>query len=585
MDINKSQKKRAQVFYFFKFLRPYWKLCALTIVLSQSIVYLGLINPFFAKLVIDNAYVNKDLRYFLILTAVGASVFIFSGILSSLNDYISGYLRQKVALDINKETISSLHSLDLAFLKDSSSGEHLYKIHYDTERVVILITDTFLRALWLIPTFLLTFIIILFLKWQMALTVFFLGALFYFHAAFFTKRRLAITQKLIMQRQGIFRRMNEVFQKMYMLKAVGMNEYERHRHLNRLHEAMEIFFKNLKLQIASKFSSQLLSRSIMGGLAFYGGYQIIRGDMSLGTLTAILVYLNRISDFHSKASNLVQNINIGSISCERVKGILDKAGKESTDTEKKRPVSFQPHIEFINVDFYYHPSSYILKDFSIDISSKQWVGLVGPSGCGKTTIMNLLLGLYWPGKGEVLMGGISTKEIDLNFIREDIGIALQEPYLWNETIKENLLYFNRSASQTDIEQVISQIRLEDAVKSQPKGIDTNLGDSACKFSEGQKQRLALARALIKKPKLLIMDEALSFVDNETSTLILRDIKMNYTDMGTLIITHNPNLLEFADNVIYMKSPGVVIEGSHADLRLRDDYSVLFNPTQKAVQNV
>lgn len=575
MKIKNLRKKGKKFLQFTRFIIPYWKIEVLAIGLSQLIVYLGLINPYLTKLVIDNAYGNRDLKLFILLAAVAIAVFLVIGILTSISDYYSRYLKQKVNFDMNKEIISTLHSLDLKFFRDTSGGENLYKINYDIERVTNLITDTVATSLKLFPTFLFTFIIVLFLNWRMALMAFFLGIFFYFHALFFARRRRVLMRQLVIQRQGIFSRLNEMFQKMYLVKAAGKEATEKEKHVDRLSEAMATFFKGLKVQIASGFTSQIISRSIIGAITFYGGYQIIKGDMTLGTLTSIMVYLSRISGFHSQVSRLFQNINLGLISCERLEVILDKGRQKYIKREGKKPARFRPEIKFRNVDFYYYPQQYILKNFNMGISPKQWIGLAGPSGCGKTTVMNLLLGLYWPLRGEVLIDGISIKEIDLNFIKENIGVVPQESYFWNDTIKENLLYFNNQADLEDIRKVVEQVRLTKTLAQQPKKLDTQLGDEACKLSEGEKQRLALARALLFKPKLLILDEALSFVDNEASAFILEEIKSHYSNSSVILITHNPLALRYTDKVVYMKQTGQVIEDSHENLLQNPDYYKLF----------
>lgn len=572
----KSLKTKAKIFsQFARFIIPYWRRVALVVILSQLAVYLGLINPYLTKLVIDEAYGHRDLRLFALLAAVGAFVFLAVGILSSISDYYIRYLREKVNFDINKEIISTLHSLDLGFFRDSSGGENLYKITHDIERVTNLVTDAVANLLKLFPNFLFTFIIVSFLNWRMALMTFFLGIVFYFHALYFARRRRSLMSQLIIQKQGIFSRLNEVFQKIYLVKAAGKEAAEQRRHVDRLSEAMTTFFKGLKVQITSGLSSQIINRSIIGAITFYGGYQIIRGEMTLGTLTAIMVYLGKISGFHNELSRLLQNIEVGLISCERLNVITDRTSQKTIEKEGKRPARLNPKINFRNVDFYYLPQQYILKDFNMEVSPGQWLGLVGLSGCGKTTVINLLLGLYRPASGQVLIEGIAIEEVDLNFIKANIGVVPQESSFWNDTIKENLLYFNSSAGPKDIIRVIEEVRLTEIIDQQPAGLNTQLGDEACKFSEGQKQRLALARALLSKPRLLILDEALSFVDNETSAAILEEIKSSYKDTSVMIITHNPLALRYTEKVIYMRKPGEAFEGSHEELLQRTDYYNIF----------
>lgn len=548
---NNLKSNLSKFFYFLKFLKPYWKQQALLLFISQIIVYLGLINPYIAKLVIDDVYGKRDFGLFLLLGAASAAIFLLIGILSGINSYYNGLIKQKIALDINKKVVSTLYSLDLKFFRDSSSSDNLYKITYDVEAAAGLITEAVMSAAGLIPTFLFTFIIVSFLNWQMAVLALLLGGLHFFNTVIFSKRRISAAWKNVSQKQEIFKRLNEVLQKIYLVKAAGKEAVEVKNHISKLSEAFLTFKQNFLLQTAGSFASQTISRSIIGIITLYGGWQIIAGNMTLGALTSIVVYLGRISGFGGGIAGLFDSINFGMLSCGRLKAIIDMAEKESA-VGKKKLDHFGPNIEFRNVDFSYYDGIPVLKGFNMEITAGEWVGLSGLSGCGKTTVINLLLGLYSPDSGEVFIEDIPSQEIDFNFIKKHIGFVPQEPHLWNATIRDNLLYFNNSASLEELARAIEEVELAEVISRKQKGLDSHLGDSACKFSEGQKQRLSLARALLLRPKLLILDEALCFVDNKTAFAILEKIKLNYPDLAVLIITHNPQLLEFANKVISFK---------------------------------
>ena len=222
-----------------------------------------------------------------------------------------------------------------------------------------------------------------------------------------------------------------------------------------------------------------------------------------------------------------------------------KARRESG----KLPAKFNPEIILKDVSFSYKEDNPLIEKFNMVVNKGDWTAITGPSGCGKTTIINLILGLYAQDEGEITISGVSTSEVNFEFILKNVGIAPQEPFLWNTSIKNNLLYFNKTASQKDLDAVLEDVKLFDVVKKLPKGLESDIGDDACRFSVGQKQRLSLARALISKPKILIFDEALSSVDIQTSDYILKNIKIKYPDLTVLLISHNPKDLNYCDRIL------------------------------------
>lgn len=542
--------KQFEIFlYFAGFLKPFWKIELCVIILSQVVVLLGLVNPYLTKLIIDNAFQKRNLTLFLIITLAIVIVFLLKGFANSIVTYYSQTVQERVNFTINSKTVSKLYSLDLDFFRNSSSSGNLYKIFFDIDMVASLVTDVVRKTLNVVPTFIFTFAIVLYLNWQMALIVFFLGFFYYFHSKFFTEKRKSIVKEQIEQKQRIFSRLNEVLQKIYLVKAACKEREEEENHINELSKSINIFFKSVKLQIASSATSQLIQSGIVGILTIYGGYSIIKGEMTLGTFTSIMVYLSRVANFHNEIGGLFQRIVIGLVSSERLKDIFAVNTRVVKTDQTMGALNFNPETILEDVSFSYDKKSPLIRNFNMHIRMGEWVALKGPSGCGKTTIINLILGLYSPDEGDISIGGISTRGIDFEFMLKNISIAPQEPFLWNTTIRNNLLYFNKSATCRDLESILTDVKLLDVVSKLPKGLDSEIGDDAGRFSVGQKQRLSLARALIGNPRFLIFDEALSSVDIETSNFILQNVKNKKPDLTVLIVSHNPKDLDFCDRVV------------------------------------
>lgn len=552
--------------YFAGYLRKYWMLHVVVVGLSQLVVLLGLVNPYLMKIVMDDAFVNRDLHLFLVVSLAGAVIFLLSSVFSRLASYYSFLIKRNVSFDINRDTVSHLYSLNIKFFRDTSTGENLYKINFDIERITALITDTAIEILNMVPTFVLTIAIVLVLDWRMGVIALLLGMMFYLSAGYYAKKRRDIMWDLIQERQEIFKRLKEALSNIYLVKASGKEADETETHVEKTREMMKKFLDNRKAEIQSEFTSGIINNSILAVITLYGGYQIIQGTMTLGTFMSIMLYLGRIVNFHLRSSDILQRIAVDLISCQRIKSIVDQTPEERHTLAPQN----LGDIEFKDVNFHYAEGIPVLKNFSMRVKPGEWVGLAGFSGSGKTTAINILLGLYEPNSGEVLIDGIPYHQIDFKYVRQNAGVVLQEPYMWNATIQENLTYLKK-APKEDVEAVVRNLKLEDVIKNQPQKYDTNVGETACKLSEGQKQRLSFARTMLRKPTLLIFDEALSFVDNETSAAILKNLRHEHPNMTVLLVSHNPRVLEQTDRIYFITKSGNVISGTHSELSRREEY--------------
>lgn len=259
----------------------------------------------------------------------------------------------------------------------------------------------------------------------------------------------------------------------------------------------------------------------MGLITFYGIYQVIRGQMTLGTFTAIMVYFTQLIGLQGHFASFFQTFMLGVVSCRRVSEVLDEE-QQVLETEDAQKVIFKtPKIAFNNVSFGYRPGEHVLKNINLNIEDGSYFAIVGPSGCGKTTILNLVLRLYDPWEGWISIDGYNIRDLRLDCLKGQIGIALQEPFLWNDTIANNIRYGKENTTDNDISRVARITGIDEFVTYLFGGYYTIIGENACKISEGQKQRIAIARALIREPKILILDEAMSSMDSASEKNIIQ----------------------------------------------------------------
>jgi ABC-type multidrug transport system fused ATPase/permease subunit len=218
-------------------------------------------------------------------------------------------------------------------------------------------------------------------------------------------------------------------------------------------------------------------------------------------------------------------------------------------------------IGFKEVSFGYRPGEYILKNLNFSIKTGEHVALAGASGAGKTTILNLLVRLYEPGQGEIFINGHKLQSITLASLKSQVGVALQEHFLWDDTVFNNIAYFSRETTPGKVEEISRICGVDDFVKVLPQGYQTIIGENGCKLSEGQKQKVAIARALFKNPKILVLDEAMSAMDSESEEKILRDIKARYKKMTVIIVSHRFSTIKGCDRALYLSGQDNIVEDS------------------------
>lgn len=228
-------------------------------------------------------------------------------------------------------------------------------------------------------------------------------------------------------------------------------------------------------------------------------------------------------------------------------------------------------LEFDGVSFGYRPQEAVIKNISFAIKGGEYVALVGASGCGKTTILNLLIRIYDPWVGSIKIDNHDIRAIKLQSLKNQFGVALQEHFLWDDTIYNNITYNCSGATREEVEEVSCITGVNEFVKELPQGYHTVIGENACKLSEGQKQKISIARALFKKPKILVLDEAMSSMDSASEEKIVSNIKERYKQMTVIIVSHRFSAIKTCGRLIYLSASDTVIEGSVERL-LKDNAS-------------
>ncbi len=561
-----------------KYLNKYRKLFFAQMVLVLIALPLSLLNPFITKLIVDKAYAHKDFGLFFALALLAGSILIFNAFLNTLSNYLLQKVKRGVNFDMTMDIFRHLQGLPMGFFNRRSVGEHIYKITGDVHSVSELICEVLPQAIELFLRLLLITVIIFYLDWKIGFFLILLAPLAYLHLRFFGRWLKVNFQRSVEKSESIFINLHEVFGHINLIKAFGKEKQEAQRLQVDLSKSMELDLKNQRLLAISSFSNFILNNVFSGLIVLYGGYQVIKSNMSLGSLTAIAIYTFQLVGIAGAMSNLYQSIKVNSVSQKRLLGIFGikpeiRDEPDAVDTDKH---SFQGGIEFRDVGFSYKGCSPVFKDMNFSIPPKAKIALVGHSGCGKTTLLSLIMRFYDPVSGGIIIDGGEIKKIRLDSLRSLVGVVFEESFLWNDTVSNNLCYAKIDASRDEIIQAANISQAHDFILKLAQGYDTIVGENACNISEGQKQRIAIGRAVIKKPRILLLDEAMSSLDSQTEDKLIENLKRELKDSTIIFVSHRLSTVKKMDAVYFLASPTRMVCASHEELIKSDPaYKALF----------
>lgn len=371
------------------------------------------------------------------------------------------------------------------------------------------------------------------------------------------------------------------------VKAYVREDYEIKRFKKISSEVQRLEFSAEKILVIAMPLMQIIVYACIISIVWFGGTNIINGTMQIGYLSAFLNYVMQILMSLMMAAMTVVMIVLSRASAERIVEVLD----EKIDvTDKENAVEEAPadgSIDFENVDFSYskNPDVLNLENVDLHIKSGETIGIIGGTGSAKTTLVQLIPRLYDVIDGSVKVGGRDVRDYGINTLRDSVGMVLQKNVLFSGTIKENLLWGNKFATDEEIEHAAKAAQAHDFIMSFPKGYDTDLGQGGVNVSGGQKQRLCIARALLKKPKIMILDDSTSAVDTATDSAIRSAFKEEFGDTTVLIIAQRIASVQDADRIIVMNNGKIDAVGTHEELLESNHiYQDVYYSQQKGADN-
>jgi len=536
-----------------------------------------LVPPWLIKILIDDVIEASRIELLTWVFAGLAGSYLLRNLCSSMRIRLNNSLEQQVVHDLHVQVFAALQRLSISFFENRPTGEIMSRVLNDTEHMQRIFVDGLEEIITAGLTLIGIMVVLFWLNWKLALLALLPIPILIIGAALFTKRVHGYYREI---RKGAAE-LNALLQDSLagIRETMGFNRqpYEQDRFGRKSDQCRKDTLKAMYLW--SFYSPGMMLIGSFGGalVLWFGTAEVLAKHLSVGELVMFTSYLALfyvpINQIHS-VNHMLQHALAAS---ERVFDVLDTVPDVRDESGIQAPVArFTGAVAFDHVQFHYRSDAPILKDVSITVEAGERVALVGPSGAGKSTTLKLLNRFYDVTGGSISIDGIDIRLVPLAFLRNQIGLVQQEPFLFNGTVRENILYGDLSAGQEAIEAAAKAARAHEFIVKLPEGYDTWIGERGVKLSVGQRQRVSIARVLLKDPPIVMFDEATSNIDTETEVKIREALNELTKGRTTIIIAHRLSTINEVDRIIVVEHGRVVEEGTHEVLITRGGvYSRLY----------
>ncbi len=552
------------------YLKPYWfqfMLVFIAIILSASI---GLLPSVITGRIVDQALVGQDMALLVKLLLMAFFTMLASQVIGVLESYINAWISQRIIFDMKNEMYDHLQHMPHSFFTSEKQGDIITRMNTDISGVSSVISGTLSSIVSNIATVITTLVALFTMSWQLALV-----GIVVIPLLILPTRNVGRTRwQLLTESQAKSDEMNQLINETLsvsgsLLVKLFTREEDEYKRFVQVNE--DVTRLALREQRSGKWFRVVMGMFTQIGpllIYFAGGWLIIShtdSSLTVGVITATVALINRLYRPVESLLNIQVDFTRSLALFTRIFDYFDMENPIVSPKKARKPDLTNATIDFEHVAFSYSPEKPLLTDIDFTVPGGKMYAIVGPSGSGKSTVVNLIPRLYDVCGGKVTLNGIDVRKIKLSHLRNSIGVVTQDSYLFNGTIKENLLYAKPDASDEEIEAACRVANIHDFIVNQPKGYDTEVGNRGLKLSGGEKQRLSIARVVLKDPKILILDEATSALDSISESSIQNALEHMMQGRTSIVIAHRLSTILKADSILVVKDGVIAEQGTHEEL--------------------
>ena len=584
--MNKSRRSRFNQIVLGHLLEVKGQL-ALGLICILGSSAMALLAPWPLKMIFDHLLLAKPLPHhfrFLsglfsgdpvtalaLLAAVLVAIAFGTGFFAYFQQFITSRVGYQIVYKLRGELFEHLQRLSLSFHNRARTGELMSKVTADTNTLKDVYAEYLLTQLTQSLTIGGMVVVLLFLDWKLGLIVLASFPVLFF-SLFHVLRRVKTSARKQRSNEGqLASRVGEMLSAVSLVQAFGRERYERERFDEESAQSMEESIRTARMEAAGNRLIEVVAAFGTAIVVVFGGLQVLRGHMTPGDLLVFVSYVTNMYKPVRTMARLSSRMFRATASAERIKEILEIEPEIRDAPDAIEARALRGDIRFENVSFGYEADRPILNNVSFHIPAGKRVALVGASGAGKSTIANLIIRLYDAAAGRVLIDGVEVHRYQRESLRREVGVVLQDTILFGTTIRENIAYGKPDASDREIEHAARQVHAHEFIAKLENGYDEVLGEGGATISGGQRQRLCLARALVKHPSILIMDEPTSAVDAESEALIRDAVGRVQEGKTMLLVAHQLYSVQDADLILVLKGGRIVEQGTHEELAARGGY--------------
>ncbi|MBQ1617693.1 MAG: ABC transporter ATP-binding protein [Ruminococcus sp.] len=560
-------------------LTPHRGLLILALLSAVVSISLTLLIPVLVGQAVDNIVAKGEVYFEAVVRIILYIAAAIVGVSSCqwLMNYLVNVISFRVVRDLRRDVFRKLNTVPLSYIDTHPHGDLISRVINDVDAVGDGLTQICLQLFSGVVTIIGTLIFMLAIDWRIAIVVFVLTPLSLFLAAFIGK----LTHKRFTEQQllqgDISSYVEEHVGNQRIVKAFSYEERacEDFEKLNQ--QLYDVGFKAQFAGALANPSTRFVNALVYAAVAIIGALTVISGGLSIGGLSCFLTYANQYTKPFNEVTGVLTQLQTGLAAAERVFAVLEAEDESPGNNKITDAENVRGNVEIRDVSFSYVPEKPLIRHFSLSVPSGCHVAIVGPTGCGKTTLINLLMRFYEVNEGSILLDGIDIRDMSRDALRRCYGMVLQDSWLFNGTIMENLRYGNENATDEEVIAAAKSAHAHSFIRKMPQGYDTEISEGGGNLSQGQKQLLCIARAMLTNPSVLILDEATSSIDTLTEIRVQKAFAKMMKGRTSFVVAHRLSTIKESDVILVLKDGNIIEQGSHETLLKQGGfYHTLYN---------